>query len=77
MGYYDKHPMTPHEKRIWDAFANGGWLTRNDVGAALQRTNLNPHDTGLLERMVDEGLLEKRVVASGITKRFEYRAVGT
>lgn len=75
----NRRELTPHENRIWDVFKAAGdqWITRNEVRDALGRTSLNPHDTGIIENFVDSGRLEKRVVPSGITKRYEYRMVPT
>lgn len=84
MGYeMTKYPepasVTPRGQDILDALrASGEWMTRPQIAAAIQRPDLNKWDIGLLNKLVDDGLVESRKVerTTGIMFAWEYRAIG-
>jgi hypothetical protein len=54
--------------------ANGEWLSRADIGRAIDR-RIQPYDVSVLENLVTEGYIESREALVGTVKtRVEYRA---
>lgn len=54
--------------------ANPGRHSRAELAALLNKARLNPHELELLDRMADDGLIERGEEMRGIKSAIVYRA---
>jgi predicted transcriptional regulator len=67
--------LTPLQQVLLNVLRGANdWMSRSKIADELERPNrLNPHDVKMLERLVDDGLVEKsKRVLSGATVQTEY-----
>lgn len=66
--------LTPLAKKLIETLEQSGeeWLTRREIAARLGRPGvLPPYDVQLLEKLVQDGLVEKQQQSRGVVL-FEY-----
>lgn len=53
--------LTTHTLSLLDEiYRRGGWITRSELADAWGKKKLNPWDTGMLDKLVERGLIEKQ-----------------
>ncbi|MBZ0293848.1 MAG: hypothetical protein K8L99_14880 [Anaerolineae bacterium] len=72
-------PITDHALKLLEVLQaqTGQWLNRKAIAEGVGKRRLTPYDIELLQRLVDEGLVEigKRPNPTPIGYEYAYRAV--
>lgn len=71
------HAFTGRANELLEALRRAGdWMSRADLARATNKNRLSPHDIGLLQRLVDAGLVDirQRVSNTPVGKAYDYRA---